>query len=118
MPAEASAKGLEDNGHTCTAKYLMSNGNSLDNRRCNLRLCTNSQNQQNQTPQGGSSEFKGVYWRKRDKKWCAGIGHNGKQYYLGLFANEIDAARAYDAAARERFGDFSRANFPKGELRD
>ncbi len=91
------------------------NGNGLDNRRCNLRVCTHSQNLQNQRIGGGASEFKGVHWYKRDKIWHAQIKHSGKRHHLGVFTDETDAARAYDTAAREHFGNFARLNFPKGE---
>ncbi len=88
------------------------NGDGLDNRRCNLRVCTQSQNQHNRRLQGGTSEFKGVHWYKAQNKWRAKITHNGKRYHLGAFPDETDAARAYDNAAREFFGKFARPNFP------
>jgi len=88
------------------------NSNGLDNRRCNLRLCTNSQNSMNQRSRDGTSEFKGVHWHKRKKKWEAEIMHNEKHFHVGSFVNEEDAARAYDAAAREHFGEFAWLNFP------
>jgi len=91
------------------------NGNPLDNRDNNLRLCTSAQNHMNQRPRGGSSQFKGVTWHKRNKKWQAEIQHNGKSYWLSAFADETDAARAYDKAAREHFGEFARLNFPERE---
>jgi len=88
------------------------NGNGLDNRRHNLRVCTRSENLQNMRPRGGSSRFKGVYWHKRDKVWRAYINVNKVRLSLGSFHDEIDAARAYDEAARKDFGDFARLNFP------
>ena len=95
------------------------NGNGLDNRRCNLRLCTRSQNNMNRHRScGGSSRFKGVGRHNPRNKWRAYIGDNGKLHHLGLFANEIDAAHAYDNAATELFGEFASLNFPheaKGE---
>lgn len=86
------------------------NGNGLDNRRANLRLATRSRNNSNRKLQGGTSPFKGVSWHKQAEKWRAQIT-DGKAYHLGLFISEEDAARAYDAAARLRFGEFARCNF-------
>jgi len=87
------------------------NGNGLDNRRCNLRICTSGQNKMNQRPRGGTSQFKGVRWHRQAKRWQAEIMINSKHRYLGLFADETDAARTYDVAARELFGEFARTNF-------
>jgi hypothetical protein len=95
------------------------NRNPLDNRRCNLRLCTQSQNLRNS---GGYktiarngrmrvSQYKGV-GRADSKKnpWSARITVDGEDRRLGVFPTELDAARAYDAAAREIFGEFARLN--------
>ena len=88
-------------------------GNSLDNRRRNMRNCTNQQNMQNiRKKPGGASRFKGVYYDKRRSTWYARICHNGKNINLGTFGTEIEAARAYDKAALELFGEFACLNFP------
>ena len=89
-------------------------GNSLDNRRANMRNCTNQQNMQNiaKSPRASGS-FKGVYYDKRRRTLYARICHNGENIYLGTFTTEIEAARAYDRAAVERFGEFARPNFPE-----
>jgi hypothetical protein len=89
------------------------NGNKLDNRRCNLRICTNAQNQANRDPLPHSSRFKGVTVRKSTGRFEAQIWNNYKRIWIGTFANEQDAARAYDAAAIEHFGEFARTNFPR-----
>ena len=60
----------------------------------------------------GSSKYKGVTWHKMGKKWVAAIQLNRKQYHLGHFSNEIDAARAYDEKAKELHGEFAYLNFP------
>lgn len=89
------------------------NGNGLDNRRSNLRLCSGSQNAMNrQSGWGAHSKFKGVTWHKAGKKWRAYIKVGGKQRHLGCFDREEDAALAYDNAATEAFGDFASLNFP------
>ena len=89
-------------------------GNGLNNRRSNLRLCTQKQNSRNAAPsRRSSSRFKGVYFNKRTRKWIATIGYNGKTIHLGSFDDEIEAARAYDRKARELFGEFAYLNFPE-----
>lgn len=88
------------------------NGNGLDNRRTNLRASTRSQNLGNRKKnRNGSSKFKGIHWNKKLKKWRATIRVNGEQFSLGCYAQEIDAALAYDRAAREKWGEFARVNF-------
>lgn len=65
------------------------NRNGLDNRELNLRIVTNQQNHFNQ------KNTKGYSWNKKDKKWEAYIGINGKNIYLGSFDDEKDACKAY-----------------------
>lgn len=86
------------------------NHNGLDNRLCNLRICSQSQNQANKRKLYGRSRFKGVIRDGKSGKWVARIGVNKKKYTLGRFENEIDAAKAYDAAAIEHFGEFACTN--------
>ena len=88
-------------------------GNSLNNRRCNLRSCTTAQNICNQRPKGGTSKYKGVCFQKRENKWKAKIRFNGKGIHIGNFDEEIDAAKAYDKKANELFGEFAYLNFGK-----
>jgi len=88
------------------------NHDGLDNRRCNLRVCTHRENVRNQRGQRGrSSRYKGVSRDKRLGKWRAQIWHDGRHTYLGVYGSETAAARAYDAAARALFGDFAYLNF-------
>jgi hypothetical protein len=88
------------------------NGNGLDNRKINLRVCTQFQNMRNVPKQPGkSSIYKGVYWRKERHKWQVRIKINGKRIRLGHFDDEIKAARIYDEAANKYFGEFARLNF-------
>ena len=87
--------------------------NGLNNRKSNLQLCTNIQNQRSRGPNRiGSSKYKGVHRRKSCKKFRAVITHNGKKMHLGQFKSEIDAAKAYDKAAKKFFGEFAYLNFP------
>lgn len=89
------------------------NGNIHDNRRENLRLCTRSQNNANRHKIPlHSSRFKGVGWEKGRRKWQVRIKHQGKRIWLGYFDSEEAAAKAYDAKARELFGEFAATNNP------
>jgi hypothetical protein len=89
------------------------NGDGLDNRRANLRVATGSQNMANQGSRGGTSQYKGVGWHRGAGKWIARITVNYQGRHLGLFADEEAAARAYDAAAFEAWGEYARLNFPQ-----
>jgi hypothetical protein len=85
----------------------------LNNRKSNLRLCTRKQNRRNRRPnRGGTSKYKGVHWSKSCKKYRAAISHNKKRFCLGYFRDEIEAAKAYDEAAKKFFGEFAYLNFP------
>lgn len=90
-------------------------GNSLNNTRRNIRLCNKSQNGGNaKLPKHNTSGFKGVHVNNRpDKPWKAVICYQGKRIYMGMFSDPADAARVYDAKAKELFGEFARLNFPQ-----
>lgn len=92
------------------------NRNTLDNRKANLRLATKSQNMQNRGKISSktSSRFIGVYLERRTGRWVSCIEHHSKKISLGTFGNEIDAAKAYDKAAKKHRGEFARLNFPEG----
>lgn len=88
------------------------NHNTLDNRRSELRICTRQENQGNRNlVSNTTSQFKGVHWHRRSKKWIARIGINRKRIHLGCFAGEEMAAMAYDLVARKVFGEFAYLNF-------
>lgn len=87
------------------------NGDGLDNRRENIRICTKSQNQQNQKPRHTNrSKYKGVGYYKRDEKWRARIVVDGSDIELGKFTCETCAAVAYDEAAEKYHKDFAWLN--------
>jgi hypothetical protein len=90
------------------------NNNGLDNRKANLRHATPAQKARNRrkTAAKTSSKYKGVSYHAGQRKWCASIHVNGQSEYLGLFQNEIDAAKAYDAAAKKHHKEFAVLNFP------
>jgi len=87
------------------------NRNGIDNRKCNLRIVTRQQNGCNRALQpNNTSGYRGVTWHKDRKKWMAQIKAKRKHYYLGLFNNKKDAARAYNSAAIRHFGKFAEIN--------
>lgn len=84
-------------------------GNGLKNVRSNLRVCTHAENCRNVKPhRDGTSKYKGVSWCKEKQKWTVHV----KNKHIGRFVSEEDAARAYDVAAIDLFGEFARPNFP------
>lgn len=90
------------------------NHNGLDNQKGSLRICTHMENRRNtKMVSKGASQFKGVVWSKWNKKWQAQLCYSNKCIFLGLFDIEEEAARAYDTAAHEHFGEFAYLNFPE-----
>lgn len=86
-------------------------GNGLNNRRCNLRLCNHQQNRANVGPRGGVSRFVGVYRCKG--KWVARITFRGKVCQIGTFEDEVEAAKARDRKAYELNGPYAYLNRPQ-----
>jgi len=95
------------------------NGNKLDNRKCNMRVCTDLQNRFNNRPRRASqSQLKGVYERwipasgsKSGRSvYDASIRVNGKKRHIGTFQEKIDAVTAYNEAAKAAFGEFAYTN--------
>jgi hypothetical protein len=94
------------------------NGNSLDNRKANLRSATRQQNCWNSSKRRtGLSKYKGVSRNKRGRPWKAQLIVDGKRMYFGCFDDQIEAAKAYDKAARKYYGDFAALNFPMSPSR-
>lgn len=88
-------------------------GSGLDNRRCNLRACTHQQNLRNQKKRKNkTSQYKGVFWHSREKKWYVSVTKDYKPKIIGRFIDEIKAAEKYDEIAKNLFGKFARLNFP------
>jgi hypothetical protein len=89
------------------------NGRKFDNREVNLRDATVAENSRNYSkPPGNTSKYRGVCWVERDQRWAARISVGTRKISLGNFADEEQAARAYDSAAREHHGAFATLNFP------
>jgi len=88
------------------------NGNVYDNRKCNLRIARHKDNIYNACKHRKqcTSKYKGVCWARNKNKWLARIYKDGKNRFLGHFESEIDAAIAYNEAAKELFGEYARLN--------
>lgn len=87
------------------------NGNGLDNRKENLRICSHKENLRNsRKPKNNTSGYKGVSWDKSRNRWKAYIIFDYKFKYLGRFKIKKDAALAYNKAAKDLFGEFAKLN--------
>jgi hypothetical protein len=84
------------------------NGDSLDNRRANLRVCTMAQNRQNQTKVRGKVGYRGVM--SNGRRYRAVLTHEGVKYHLGTFDTPEQAAAAYNAKALELRGEYAALN--------
>lgn len=93
------------------------NMDKTDNRRCNLRFANHAENQRNKGLRSDNTTgFKGVCFDKSKGKYIAYINLNGVRTYLGLFADKVCAAKAYDLAALKQHGEFARLNFGKEDF--
>lgn len=89
------------------------NGDRLDNRLCNIRICNPKQsacNRRKPATRPMQSKHKGLYFNKRVGKWSARLGVNGKKVNIGYFADETEAAKAYNEACLEMHGEFANLN--------
>lgn len=85
---------------------------TLNNQRSNLRICTPQENSMNQSLQKGrTSRFKGVHFNTKRRRWVSSIKLDGKTTCLGLYSDEIEAAKRYDEEAVKLFGEFAFLNF-------
>lgn len=87
------------------------NGNGLDNRKSNMRLTNKAGNARNISK---PHKYKGIWFHKKNKNWCADIKVNYKKIGLGSFKDEKDAAHAYNEAALKYFGEFANLNNIQG----
>lgn len=87
--------------------------NPRNNCRSNLRHVTHVQNSWNRDAHIGTSGYRGVTWKAREKRWIAQIRCHRRLVYLGFFHSEIEAAKAYDRAALQLRGEFALLNFPE-----
>lgn len=89
------------------------NGNTLDNRRCNLRFATSQQNCWNSRTKSRLHHYKGIHLNKRVMRWTGTVKRlNGHKQSIGYFDDPIEAAKAWDKLALEIHGEFARLNYP------
>jgi hypothetical protein len=100
--------------HTFITGFKMTDhkdNDGLNNQRSNLRQVTVAQNMMNsRKKRNASSKFKGVYLAKYANKWCTQIYINHKSNHVGYFNSEIEAALAYNKAAKKHFKEFAKLN--------
>ena len=112
-----------NSGKPLTHKQLVDHiehvdGSHWQDRLSNLRICSNAENLRNQKPnKSGTSKYKGAYLDKRSGKWQAKLVLLGRVKCLGTFTTPEKAARAYDAAAIQFFGEFALTNERLGTLK-
>lgn len=91
------------------------NHDTFDNRKSNLRVCSQLENTRNSRIQTrGNSKFKGVHWREDKRKFVAYITINKKRKHIGYFDSEFEAAKAYNREAMKFFGKYANVNSLKG----
>jgi hypothetical protein len=111
VPLDSATQNSTLKTHNCHRLY--SDGFGIDHINANLRLATVAQNAWNSRKRKSRSIFKGVCFIRDKQKFRACIWANRKRHHLGYFDNEIDAAKAYDQAAKKLHKDFAVLNFPR-----
>lgn len=87
-------------------KHVCQREKNLDYRKSNLIILeTGKTSRMKRSQKGSSSKYKGVSWDKKQGKWAANIRVNGKLIYLGRYINEDEAAKVYNKASLEYFGE-------------
>jgi len=91
------------------------NRNPLDNRKANLRPATQRQNVWNRkfARKGARTRYNGIRWDKNRRKWQVRLAISGKRESFGYYADEVEAAKAYDRVAKQHRGEFAVLNFPE-----
>jgi len=85
------------------------NGNKLDNRKANLRVCTRSENAMNRsTPSHNISGYKCIHWLSREKRWCVAVTGGKKKVHVGTYKNISEAVLARDLVIQQLHGGFAR----------
>lgn len=91
------------------------NGIKSDNRKENLRICTRAENARNSKKRiNSASKYKGL--SKNGDSWQVFVWDGNKNIHIGIFKDEVEAAKAYDKAAREYYGEFAKLNFSHNPL--
>lgn len=91
-------------------------GDGRNNRRSNIRVATTRENRRNETKlREHTSSYRGASWSEDSQGWQARCGIGTQHLHLGIFNTAIEAALAYDKAAREHFGEFASTNFTEEE---
>lgn len=100
------------NGHALTPENVMYSraAEAKYGRRKVCRICWLAEREGRMGT--GRSKYRGVSWNSTERRWAVFLRHDGKAHFGGYFDDEIEAARKYDAMAREHFKDFARCNFP------
>ena len=87
------------------------NGNTLDNRECNLRIATPEENSRNAcAKRSKAGKYRGAMWCKRSNRWLVRVPINGRIKQLGSYGTEEEAAARYNEFALAAYGEFARIN--------